>query len=131
MNSLLSQPTTRLEGRDARAELVAVKGQGGFEPQRVARTEPGGHRTGGHHGLEEGRGLLGGHGALDAVLTRVAGARRHAGGALPVELEDPEAPNGCSLGGDDGQPLPGSGPLDGDHGALGGDIDATDRRPHP
>ena len=70
---------TGLQRRDARAELVAVQRQAGLEAQRVAGAEPGRARcrrraTASHTAPAR----VGGHGELDAVLARVAGAGDHA-----------------------------------------------------
>ena len=63
-----------LQRRDAGTELVTVQRQRGFEPQRVASTEPGGHGAGGDESVPERSGDIGRNRDLDAILAGVAGA---------------------------------------------------------
>ena len=65
----------RLDGGGAVVDVVAIQAQAGFEPQGVARAQPGGF----DFGLRQQRarqrlGVLGGHRDLEAVLAGVAGA---------------------------------------------------------
>ena len=99
-------------------ELVAVQREPRLEAERVAGAQTGRGDALGEHGIPEARRHLGGHGALDAVLARVAGAGHEAGGPAPLEALDVEAMHRGSLGRDPGQALAGLGTLHGDHRPL-------------
>ncbi len=105
-----------LQRRDPGTQLVPVQRQAGLEAQGVPGAEAGREDTGGEDRVPEGGGHLDGHGALDTVLARVAGAGGGHDVALPVELDDAEAGHRGGLGGDGREQSPRLGPLHRDDG---------------
>ncbi len=86
--SPLSHRTTQLQPglqrRDPGAELVAVQGRPGLQPQRVAGPQPGRRDPGGHHGIPAGpRADASRHGDLHAVLAGVAAVPATTHGTSP------------------------------------------------
>ena len=81
-----------LERVDLLGKLVAVERHAGFEPQRVAGAEPGGHDAQRlaqfHQHFPHARGDAGAEAQLEAVLAGVAGAADDAALALGGRMKD-------------------------------------------
>ena len=70
-------------------QLVAVQRQAHLEAQGVAGAQASRGDPGAGHGVPHGGGVVGGHGQLDPVLARVAGAGHDAGHTQHVDRCDP------------------------------------------
>ena len=107
------------------------RGSPGLEPQRVPRTQPGRDARPGPARPPRSRSRPRRDGALDSVLTRVAGARSQAGGAGPLEAHDAETSDVGRGGRHLGQSVPRLGALHGQDGTLVGHVHASERGEYP
>ena len=91
-DQVAGEAQARLERIDLFGKLVAVERHSGFEPQRIAGTESGGHdaqRTAHlHQHFPHARGDAGAQAQLEAVLAGVAGAADDAALALGGRVQN-------------------------------------------
>lgn len=112
-----------LERRDPRAKFMTVKGEAGFETKCVTRSESCRCDASIKNPLPERRSSISGHGDLNTVFARIAGASDNDGGAADLNTSDGETAYCCCLGRHRGKSLTRFWTLNSEHGSTGRDVD--------